>query len=1032
MEYTQIGLLTEQLDLVKRMIYQDKISIPVWRTRTATYTVPVEYENYSEWTEMSLGTVWKCDYNDSRWFEASVTVPEHFAGKYLVLELNLGGEGLVSINGQPKCSLAFYHAPKTWGPDKPIRHRTRVEIGVCEAGQVLDISIQLNMNYKDHYKGNRFVKYNGNVSTKYTMQQADLCAVDLDTESYYFDALNLMDAITLLDNPANSVISKVHTPLMGREFELMMRSMSRDGVLAAKMTEALQKSMLVIPFHGEESEVRGAMAEASRVLKAEIDKLPRAERGNVYASGLAHIDLVWLWQEKHTVRKIANTMLNTLELANRYPEYIFTMSQPCALSWLEEYYPDIFAKVQEKVKSGNIDLVSNLWVEMDCNLTGGEAMIRQLLYGRKYLLEKFGKCSDVFLMPDSFGYSGALPQIMAKSGVKYFLSAKLSSNEGFHFPHTFFQWQGIDGTRVPTYLMRIAYNGEVNCNHLDQSFHRQECKRTVDASYLTFGYGDGGGGPDMTMLECSRRLTDMPGIPKFKMATLDKFFERATVRQDEFPVWNDELYFDRHRGTYTTQAMVKKNNRKAELAMRKTEMAASLREIHLGTPYPAEQIEKLWKKMLHLQFHDSLPGSSITYVYQDAEKEYNAFFAEQEILYQEILTDLTGATAHAPEEEVLWNFLSWDRVTETDAGVVTVPAMGWAPNRGKATSSLTVTASLLENRFFRMTLDEQGRITSLIHKETGRETLKAPSNVLELFEDPAKARLSAWDIHAEYANKCETLTADSVKVLKVTDTYGVVQVTWHFHNSAVTQNITIYSDIPRIDFKTHADWYENMRLLKAAFYPKVRSSRASYEIQFGAIERPTHRNTEYDAIRFEASGHKWADLSQSDFGISILNDCKYGYDILNDRMRITLLRAPLEPDYNADRGEHDFTYSLYPHAGGWAQAGTVQAAFELNVPADVCEEPASCGTLPPSLVTVDHASVVLDTFKKAEDGNGYILRLYESCGNGGQVTVTLAKELQALFTCNMMEQDDMPADFNGKSFTFETTPYCIHTFRVVL
>ena len=1030
MKFVQPGIIKEQLELVQRMIYEKKLNIPLWRTRKARYTVPVQYEDYGPWEDIRLGDTWLCDYDDSRWFEADVTVPEDFAGRHLVLELMLGGEGLVSINGEPVSSLAFYHSPNTWGPDKPIRHRTRVELGTRQAGEVLHISCQMNMNYKDHFKTNRFVKYNGNVSTTYTLKTAQLCVVDDGAESYWYDAYTLWDAITMLQSPAEEVIQKVHTPHLGREFELMMRAMSRDSMLTQRMTELLQKAMLVIPFYGEESAMRAAFPEASRIIKEGLQAMPKTERGSVSVSGLAHIDLVWLWQEKHSVRKIANTSMNTLALAEQFPEYIFTFSQPCAFAWLEEHYPDIFKKVQEAVKKGNIDPVGNLWVEVDCNLAGGEALIRQLLYGRAYYLEKFGKASDIFLMPDSFGYTGALPQIMAKSGIRYFLSAKLASNEDYRFPYTFFQWQGIDGTRVPTYLMRVAYNGEINCNHLDQAYHRQDCKRLTDESYMTFGYGDGGGGPDLQMLHCSRRLTDMPGVPKLKMATLDEFFEKATQRQDEFPVWNDELYFDRHRGTYTTQAKVKKDNRKAELALRKTEMAASLREICLGIPYPAKELEALWKMLLHLQFHDSLPGSSITYVYDDTAREFASIFERQEALYNEILRDLTAATDHENGQAVAWNFLSWERTENMGGAVHTLPSMGWSAE-AKVCSGITASGLTMENKFYRMEFDPQGRIVSLLHKSSGRETLKAPSNTMHLFEDHAKDRLSAWDMYPEYANKEQVIPAESIALVECTPEKAVMRVCWRFGKSELTQDITMYSDTERIDFVTHANWQEDMHVLKAAFFPKVRASRATYEIQFGAIERPTHQNTEYDAIRFEASAHKWADYSQNDFGLSILSDSKYGYDIQDDRMRITLLRAPVEPDYKADRGEHDFIYSLYPHTGTWADGGTVKAGFNLNVPADLCLEASKESKVPASFVAVEHGSLVLDTFKKAEDGNGYILRLYESAGRGGKATLRFAKDIKDLSICDMMEQGQEEATFAASAFTFETTPYCIHTYRVI-
>jgi len=1027
MEYAQPALLTEKLLVIKNLIYSKKLTIPVWRTRSARYTKPVEYTDYSPWTEMCLGESWECPYEGARWFEASVTVPEDFAGKHLVLELNMGGEGMVTVNGEAKGSLAFYEKPDCYGPALLMRHRTRIDLGKRKAGEKLDISVQLNMNYKDLFKARRFIKYDGTVKTTYRLASSALCVVDDDTEQFYFDAANALDAARLLESPAETLLNGVQSRWLAQSYESVLMSMNRDGALAARLTRAVLTALNVLPFYESDEAMRQNMAQASAVLKAEMDKLPEADRGYVYITGLAHLDIVWLWQEKHSVRKIANTLANTAALAQMYPEYVFTLSQPYVMQWLEEYYPELFKKLQELVASGNIDPVGNLWVEMDCNLSGGESIIRQLLYGRAYYLEKFGKCSDIFLMPDSFGYNAALPQIIAKSGIKYFLTAKLHLNESYRFPHTLFRWQGIDGSQVPTYLMRNPYSSLLNCTYLSTTNARMERKDLAEGGCLTFGFGDGGGGPDYIMLENARRLTNIPGIPKAKMATLDDFFKAATVNEDQLPVWNDELYFDRHRGTYTTQAKVKKNNRKAELALRRTEMAASLRKIFLGIEYPAKEMEELWKMLLHLQFHDTLPGSSITPVYEDVDQEFTALLQKQEALFSTILGDLTAATGQ--DVPVYWNFLSWQRTASEKEGVVTVPSMGWSAQE-QPSSDLTVTETSMENKFFRMELDGEGRISSLVLKENGRELMKRPGNVLQIFEDPGREALSAWDIYPEYMNKETVLRCDGVQSVQVGKTQGSVRLSWHFGKSTVTQDVVIYSDTPRIDFVTHADWQEDMRLLKAAFYPNIHTNTAAYEIQFGAIQRPTHRNTDYDAMRFEGCGHKWADLSQPDLGLSLLNDCKYGYDMLDGGMRLTLLRSPIEPDYNADRGEHDFTYSLFPHAGSWQQGGTVQAGFELNEPVQKCAAEPKQAVIPQQFLTVDHPSVVVDTFKQAEDGDGYILRLYEACGTGGDVTVQFAKAIRSLENCDLMEQGSEPAAFEGNGFYFQTSPYCIHTYRI--
>lgn len=1039
MEFTQLALIDEKVSLLKKLIYSQKVSIPVWRTRTATYTVPVQYENYSDWNDIRLGESWSCRFDQARWFEAEVVVPESFAGKRLVLELNLGGEGVVSINGQMKSSLAFYYKPGHSVLSGVIRPRTRVDVTDCaEAGQVLHISAQMNINYKDHYKSTRFQKYSDDITTSYTLAGAELCVVDEAAEGYYFDVTNLLDAANLLYTPADFAMSKLQTCKLDLQFDRLLRNMNRDAGLRQRMIEGIQQSMAVIPFFYDPEEMRRAVPEARKILQDAMAELPRVDRGTVYATGFSHVDMVWLWQEKHTVRKLANTFLNALALLDRYPEYIFSFSQPYAFQLLEEHYPEIFARVQQMVAAGRIDPVGNLWVEMDTNLTGGEAMVRQLLYGRAYYRKKFGKDSDVFFMPDSFGYTASLPQVMAKSGIKYFFTDKLAAfNDRYRFPHTFFQWQGIDGTKVPAYLERCSYNGCLNCERVDETYHRTEDKRIVDCAYVTVGYGDGGGGADYVMAENGRRLQDMPGVPKVKMATVSHFFEEATQKLQEFPIWNDELYLDGHRGTYTTHADAKKNNRRSEFALRETEIAAWMREQALGIAYPAEELEKLWKLILPMQFHDTLPGTCITQAYEDCKAVYDEFFRRQKALLNEILADLTAAVPHNQGQRVAWNFLPWERTglvqTEDGLRAVTVPSMGYkliTPQ--KSGSSVQVTTTSMENRFFKITLNEKGHLTSLFHKETGREALRAPSNVLELFEDPARPTLSAWDIHPEYQNVMQTI--DEVAAMEVTeqsDTRGVLRIVRKFHNSTVTQDITLYADIPRVDFVTHVDWQEDMRLMKAAFYPAVQTSKASYEIQFGAIERPTHRNTDYDEMRFEACAHKWADLSQSDFGVSLLNDCKYGYDILDGKMRITLLRAPMEPDHKADRGEHDFVYSLYPHAGTWSAGGTVRAGFELNVPLHTCDAAAAEGSVPQSFVQVSNPNVVLDTVKKAEDGNGYIFRLYEACGGGGQVTLTLPNRIQSVVSCNLMEENEETVPAEGNSFTFETTPYCIHTFRVL-
>ena len=1016
MHFTQLELLQEQTAFLKSMIYPQKVKLSTWNLRSATYTVPVKYENYTDWTTISVGDQWDCHYDKSYWFETDVTIPQDFAGKRVVLELDFGGEGIVSINGELKSSLCHY-----W-KDGGIPHRTRVDVTDCaKGGEKLHISAQMNLNYKDYFKGHAYEKYDGHSHQVYIFNQASLCALDADAEGLWFDTTCVLETIKRIKSPAGQMLYRTHLIKLDANAETDLMHMNRMDYVSQRMIELLQQAFLCVPFFGPEADVKKGIVKARKVLKKGLKDMPQYDNGTVMFTGYAHMDLVWLWQEKHTVRKVANLFRNALELIARYPDYIFSCSQPYAFQMMEEHYPELFEEIRAAVKSGRIDLVGNPWVEMDGNVTGGEAIVRQMLYGRAYYLEKFGKDSKAFYMPDSFGFPGSMPQIIKRSGVDYFYTSKLGTNEGWHFPHTIFHWQGIDGT----YLPRVGYNGHMNATAIDRYFSGIEDKRLLDTVYGSYGYGDGGGGPDYRHCERMIRFKEMPGLPKVKAGTIVDFFKEQFTDDKEFPVWNDELYLDRHRGVLTSGEKIKKQNRKAELLLRKLEMAAVMAEQYLGMEYPMEEIEKLWKMVLHVQFHDSLPGSSITPVNTDVYAEHEAFFEKANALFGKLTEALTASVPHKKGESVRWNFLPW----EVDG----IPAMGWTVEAKKAAKTpVKATKNTLENQFVKVKIDRNGHISSVYFKELEREALAKPSNTLEIYTDISKNHLSAWDIHPEFEDTVQVLNkADSVELVEGTDEKAVIRVVKTYNKSTITQDITLYDDSARIDVITNVDWQEDMRMLKACFYPDVTASKASYEIQFGAIERPTHKNTEYDAVRFEACCHKWFDLSQGDFGVSVLNDCKYGCDVHDGKMRLSLLRSPLEPDYTLDRGHRSFTYSLYPHAGTWAQGGTVQEAFKLNGPADSITAAAKNETLSAagSFVTTE-GSVVLDTLKKAEDGKGYIVRLYEGFGGGGKATLRFCKELAACTECNLMEQDETEIKVKGNEFNFFVRPYEIRTFRV--
>ncbi|MGB9619526.1 MAG: alpha-mannosidase, partial [Armatimonadota bacterium] len=673
-----------------------------------------------------------------------------------------------------------------------------------------------------------------------------------------------------------------------------------------------------------------------------------------------------------------------------------------------------------------------------------------ILVGKNFFKDEFGVETDVLWLPDVFGYAAALPQILKKSGIDYFSTIKINWSQINRFPYTTFYWKGIDGTRVLAHFPPTTdYNAFPEPRKLLEQVQFFVEKDRSDWSLLSYGWGDGGGGPEPAHLEYLRRSRDLEGLPKCHQMKVSEFFHTIDGSAD-FPEWAGELYLELHRGTYTTQGRNKRYNRKAELLFRDAELLSSIAAA-FGLAYPYEELSREWKRILCNQFHDVIPGSSVRAVYEETNRMYPEILAVGEntanaalarIVEQvdipcephEADTEAHGA-AEAHDVCLVFNTLPWKRsdlamVTGTDpdccavvdhegkevtvqqteggiAFIACVPSMGYAVYRlvkGKpapVTSEITVSANCLENRFFRIELDSQGLISSITEKSTGREVLPdgERGNRLQLFEDKPND-FDAWDIDMFYDDKWEDIIdLREIRVLDAGPLIGSVLMTREFGKSQIRQTIRIYSDIPRIDFETWVDWHETNKCLKAAFPVDVNVTKARYEIQFGNVERPTHTNTSWDQARFEVCAHKWADISEEGFGVSLMNDCKYGHHTKGTVMRLTLLRSPKDPDEAADMGEHVFTYSLMPHAGDYIQAETVRRAYELNVPLRAAMVPQASFAerktgskrecLPPvhSFLSVDAPNVILETVKRAEKENATILRLYECHNKRARATV---------------------------------------------
>ncbi len=770
--------------------------------------------------------------------------------------------------------------------------------------------------------------------------------------------------------------------------------------------------------------------------------------------GHTHIDVAWLWTLAQTREKVLRSFSTVLALMKKYPEYKFMSSQAQLYKYLKEESPELYREVREMVKQGRWEVEGAMWVEADCNLSSGESLVRQILYGKTFFKEEFGVDSKVLWLPDVFGYSAALPQILKKSGVDTFVTSKIGWNETNQMPYDIFWWQGIDGTDVFTFFMtaqdkkrgvspacNVTYNAKLNPSQLMGAWDRFQQKKLQNEVLITFGYGDGGGGPTRKDLEYYDRLKHgVNGVPKAKMefaGTMLSRVRKAAAENPETPRWQGELYLEYHRGTYTSQAQNKRFNRKSEFLYEKAETAALLNSVVNGVEYPEETLHNGWETILLNQFHDIIPGSSIHEVYEVSKAQYQKILKDGDRIVKTSVADIV-CNLHTDGGVVVCNPNSFPASGTVRLGgksifVQNIPAKGYcvvpevAP-RGTVQTSETA----LENDFFRLELDKTGAFTRIFDKKNNREVLKkgARGNVMTAYEDFPRD-YDNWEISNYYEDKSWEL-CDEAEIQCISDgARAGVCVRKTFMHSEIVQKIWLYDDIARIDFDTEIDWKESHLVLKTAFPVDINADKATYDIQFGAVERPTHKNTSWDAARFEVCAHKFADLSEYGYGVSLLNDCKYGHDIHGGIMRLTMLKCGTYPDAQADKCKHQFTYALYPHAGNYRAAGTVQQAYLLNQPMSACKVQKQNGTLPESfsLISMNRENVIMETLKKAEKSDAIVARFYEAYNERTEVTLTAGFDFKNVYLCDLLENEEKRLESDGRTVTVSVKPFEIVTLK---
>jgi alpha-mannosidase len=928
----------------------------------ATDPIPFAELETRTWRPIAVGARWGGNW-ESAWFKFTGKAPDDWTGGEVWGLIDTGSEACVfDRSGNPVCGL-------TSGDD--LSRKALVPLEVSHDRRV-EILVEAAANHLFGHMPDCF------------LNEARLVLLRRDRWSFFHDFYFL--------NGLQLALPENH-PRRAQIRYALNQAVNRYGA-------------------GSEPEV----AAARTALAGQLERRANASAQKVSAVGHAHIDVAWLWPLRETVRKCGRTFSSALRYMEEYPDYRFGASQAQLYAFVKAHYPALFERIKAAVAAGRWEVQGGMWVEADCNIPSGESLVRQLVHGKRFFLREFGVEVDNLWLPDVFGYSAALPQILRLAGIRYFTTQKLSWNQFNRFPHNTFRWEGIDGSSVFTHFPPSdTYTGDFEPQQLIHSAANFVEKDRADRWLYLFGFGDGGGGPSRHQLELAARSKDCEELPRVTQEFARDFFTKAEAEISDLPVWQGELYFELHRGTLTSQARNKRLNRRSELLLREVEFLASA----WPDRYPRPELDRIWKLVLLNQFHDIIPGSSIGWVYRDSTAQYRKILDFAQKAVEQVGARLAAQVdTRGPGRPVLVsNSLSWERtgpvaipIQGNESGVTdasgralvvqscegqalvqaTVPSMGHTVlfvSTGNVASEnpLVLTEHLLENQHLRVEFDAGGAITRIYDKDVQREVVPTgdKANVLALYED-VPASWDAWDIDVFYEEKPPTLSRLLTAQVKETGPVraSLVHERLVGEKSRLVQEIRLAAGSRRLEFVTRADWHEDRKMLRVSFPVSVRAQQATFEIQYGHVQRPTVRNTSWDEARFEVVAHKWADLSDPGYGVSLLNDSKYGHKVHRNIMDLNLLRSPKTPDPEADMGEHEFTYALFPHPGGFREAGVIQEAYALNVPLRAIAAEAHPGTLPPviSRFRVTAPNVIVEVVKLAEDDDSLILRLYEAFG----------------------------------------------------
>lgn len=1018
--------------------YRDKVELEYFNTklngdRDIAPNIPTEYDGV-----IKTGEIWK-GRDLYLWMQKEVDIPSNWENKTVVGIFDFGETGAGNNSGFE--SLFYLN-------DKPYQGVDSNHKEVFLPKDINGTRVELIFRLWTGLEGGGIPR-----EQEHRINRAQLAWLDEKVDDLFYNASVILETIGELDEYSPD---KVHlTKILNNAFKLI------DWA-----------------YPGNE-DFYNSLHEASDYLNKEIDKIDKHSVVNVTCIGHTHIDVAWLWRLKHTREKCARSFSTVLRLMERYPEYIFLQTQPQLYEYVKNDYPELYEAIKQKVKDGNWEVDGGMWLEADCNIPSGESLVRQILVGSRFIKEEFNKDVEYLWLPDVFGYSWALPQILKKSGIDMFMTTKISWNQYNRMPHDTFKWRGIDGSEILTHFITTpepwsqpgswfyTYNGRLTPKTVKGVWDAYTDKGITNDLLVSYGFGDGGGGVNREMLEYRKRLDKMPGLPNVKTGKASEYFrclkEKVEKTEEYVHTWDGELYLEYHRGTYTSQAYTKMMNRKLELLYRETEWLSTVACLTNNdwSLYANNEITKGWKTILRNQFHDIIPGSSITEVYEDAKQEYK----EAEDIALDIQNKLEEI--YINKDEHTWTIVNnsnWDRNESIDikcdedgsfydedgnklkyqrnkdeytVEIKNIPALGYKRIILKIDDVQYDNNSVFEycdgkisTPKYNIEWNEYGQLTSIYDKENKREVLAKGErgNVLQMFEDKPMAH-EAWDIDIFYQEKMrEVKDLQSVELIEDGNIKAIIRFKYKYMNTTISQDMIVYANSNRIDFKTNVDWREKKQLLKVAFVVDIRSTMATYDVQFGNVKRPTHWNTSWDRARFESVAQQWVDLSERNYGVSLLNNCKYGHDIKDNVMRLTLLKSATHPDPVQDQGEQNFTYSLLPHSGDFIDGNTVKHAYELNQPLKSIKGMLK-SEVKKRLFKFNDANILVDAIKKAEDEDMIIIRFHDYSGSRQNVSIDSDYEITGWMETNLMEK---PIENlrNENSINVVVNPYEIKTLMI--